>query len=95
MEQAIKKAIEGGYEPEGFDLDVLRNIEENDMWLAIGVRSTFLLDPLFWQSLGKAIASEKKGIPTVRNGATYMQHDFINHLAEGKSVDEFFKDLLK
>jgi len=83
MEQAIKKAIEGGY-PRG----------------RIGSASFFCMDKDFWQALGKA---EGWGIVQPRGaGIEFISdeywkqhwHRFIDHLAEGNSIDSFFNELL-
>lgn len=88
MEQAIKKAIEGGYPWAG----VIENGKEFNCYYKTQ------LDPLFWQSLGKALELD---------GSTYvwqkddevkwltLWHKFIDHLVEGKSADKFFTNLLK
>ena len=73
-----------------------------------GVRDAWIFnDPDFWQALGKALEWEKdcfceivyrflgeevsKAIPE-----WYAQmHKFIDHLAEGKTTEEFAKKLLK
>lgn len=64
------------------------------------------LDPLFWQALGKAL-NGKVGDTRIRNGfgETISRetndrwwketwHHFIDHLAEGKSAESFFEELL-
>jgi hypothetical protein len=82
----------------------------------IHVEST-LLDPLFWQCLGKALGWGEKICPNcgtryvegavicgetqtcfpekyyLKVGWLYHWHRFIDHLAEGKSVEVFFRDL--
>lgn len=73
IQQAIEKAIEGG-------------------WEGVNPKSHFALEPLFWQSLGKAMGwtdNEKVKI------WKYNWHDFIDHLAEGKTVEEFFDEIEK
>lgn len=112
MDTAIKRAIEGGYIPKyknsianvrgGYDFDKM------------------LLDPAFWQALGKAegcevqawccpiheIISEKfvtyeeccdlcGNNVAVKKIYMFYWHRFIDHIAEGKSVDDFFNQLLK
>lgn len=82
MEQAIKKAIEGGY-PRG----------------RIGSASFFCMDKDFWQALGKAEGWDKKMETKERSIYTNAWkdewHNFIDHIAEGKSIDSFFNELLK
>ena len=64
------------------------------------------LDPLFFQALGKAMGWEKvikthvtdsgnKLVPVFIPSWHYQWLRFIDHLAEGKQVDDFFNDLLK
>ena len=60
-----------------------------------------VLDPQFWQALGKAEGWEKVGsaitFSAFFKGNTWKNcwHSFIDHLAEGGNVDEFFNKLLK
>ncbi len=95
METAIKKAIEGGWEEWGFYQDAL-------------------LDPLFWQALGKVEgwdekyctsgcgceypngdgSHEKECVWSGKNEWIDQMHNFIDHIIEGKSIDEFFTNLL-
>ena len=59
--------------------------------LAVG-----LLDPSFWQSLGKAMESRSKisGYrDNLEKGWLVVWTWFIHHLAEGKSVEDFFEKL--
>ena len=82
MEKAIKKAINGGYK---------------GCTDAVWNEST-LLDPLFWQALGKAegwgkTMTSRSGV-RMRDIYTVYWHDFVDHLAEGKDINSFFEDLL-
>lgn len=62
-----------------------------------------VLDRLFWQALGKGLGWDKK--MTYYNTFTegkenndpwrLEMHRFIDHLAEGKSIDSFFESLLQ
>lgn len=94
MKEAIQKAIEGGY--------------ENAFGNGDRVGLCFL-DPLFWQCLGKALGWEEnsremvgfdldKGTSEkfIDKKIEWLRcwHSFINHLAEGKNPDDFFKELL-
>lgn len=59
MENVIKKAIEGGYKPV-FAGSVVEDIQWNlvhEEWY-----KDFILDPLFWQALGKACGWDKQWI---------------------------------
>ena len=79
INEAIKKAIEGGYIPELWIGIALDNNE-------IPEPATYALDPQFWQCLGKAMGL---------GGYDWLAqwHSFIDHLASGKTVEDFFKDL--
>jgi len=92
MNEAIKKAIEGGYhDTHRFFLEC-----ENEY-------AHYLIDPLFWQALGKDEGwDEGEAHDEIYALAPHMQwmwqfkwHRFIDHLAEGKDIDSFFNDLLK
>jgi hypothetical protein len=92
MKNAIEKAIEGGFEPSHV------NWEDHD-W------KEFCWSPKFWQCLGKALGGMqitikksslvKEHIRTKRFSWKRRWHGFIDWLAEGKSPDEFFTNLLK
>ncbi len=94
IEQAIKKAIEGGYKriPSdfslGFENGYLINYGDcGQVWL-----EAILLDPQFWQCLGKAMGWQMVREWEGRYWKKYW-HRFIDHLAENKSIDSFFKEL--
>ncbi len=103
MKEAIQKAIEGGWKPEQIALEhwekIMPNMHRLDQWR---VCSYALLDPLFWQSLGKSLGWEdEKNCPVcwrkmVITGTGWMchWHRFIDHLASGKDAEEFFNNLL-
>jgi hypothetical protein len=79
MKEAIKKAIEGGYNVKSY----CENTSCND--------SHALYDPLFWQALGKA--EGWKGTEEEPRWAEEW-HSFIDHLAEGKDIELYFTNLL-
>jgi len=94
--ETIKKAVEGGYDSEETFMNDIWNKDAN----------SFFLDPLFWQSLGKSLGWDKKAKKGYirfcdikdESGNTqfywnYIWHRFIDHLAEGKSIESFFKEL--
>lgn len=97
IEQTIKKAIEGGYEPDDYDLRALANLEKDSASMPESVTAMFVLDPQFWQSLGKSMGWEQKGNyildSKIKGSWIVYWHDFINNLAAGKSIESFFKDL--
>lgn len=104
MENAIKRSIEGGYEP--------RRVHSYYAFLDMGENikvplSAIPLDPLFWQALGKAEGNENfyppykssQDITNLKGGQMIwwkvQMHRFIDHIIEGKLIDEFFNNLLK
>ena len=90
-EQAIKKAREGGYGDHAY-------CNEFDMYENEGSYcfSTVFLDPLFWQSLGKALGWElfREGDDEFGTDWETEWHRFIDHLIDGKEPEEFFKEIL-
>lgn len=104
MEEVIKLAIEkGGY----------THIQINDDDYPINPKSllasALLLDPLFWQALGKALgwgnrieaSAFMRGKEWVKGPDLseipmwlYYWHRFIDWIADGKDPDLFFKELL-
>lgn len=94
MEEAIKLAIEGGYD--GGDINFL-------IKLPYYARSQIWIDPLFWQSLGRALdwgETVNTQLDLVIDPILYEKawrnswHRFIDHLIEGKDPESFFKSLL-
>lgn len=98
MKNAIEKAIEGGYEHDlisGLLSDFEKGIYAN--WNNYCV---LLLDPLFWQALGKSLGWPKiSAYPRESDNEfetwkmTWLY--FIDHLAEGKDPESFFTNLLE
>jgi len=110
MKEAIQKAIEGGwkyqcnprcdYTVRERDVKVYTNDPDDTKLYVkfIEIRE----DPLFWQALGKAMGWEQEvenefGEKELRGSRnwTIKWHRFIDHLAEGKDADSFFKELIK
>ncbi len=79
MEQAIKKAIEGGWKYE----DMISTYY-----------APLPLSRSFWQALGKNLGQGDFKTET-KGSWKHNWHMFIDHLAEGKDADSFFKELLK
>ena len=122
LEQAIEKAIDGGYQPIMYESS---DSHYSDIWIFIGgfdyCIPEIVLDPLFWQALGKSEGWEKSTTTfTVKkqeisdcSGRSYVRekhtvtrpvrnahniwlkkwHRFIDHLAEGKTIDSYFETL--
>lgn len=122
LQQAIQKAIEGGYEPQ----DKIFSIRKDDSQYSFrqilvntepettnggialpfwGYEKMLFLDPLFWQALGKSLGwnpensihyLESLGIS--QDGLCcpdwlYHWHRFIDKLASGRTIEEFFQEL--
>ena len=94
IQEAIKKAIEGGFEYSYADKDPDL---ENSKWM-------YLSTPSFWQCLGKSMGwSEciKGGHEEGKNfcGNNHIPqwkvewHELIDCLASGKSIEDYFNQL--
>lgn len=62
-------------------------------------QNTILLDPLFWQALGKAKGWGTEPAATTVSGFPVQEwlmvwHRFIDHLAEGRDAESFLAELL-
>lgn len=85
METPIKKAIKEGYEYKRI----------GDMYVDP------YLDPLFWQALGKACGwrmedpFNRENTGDRKEAWLHYWHRFIDALSEGRTADDFFKELLK
>ncbi len=100
METAIKKAIEGGWRND-FKPDFIVSMET---FICRQDKYKVLLDPKFWQALGKA-EGWKRSREVWCYGSTKFQqckerwqnemHTFTQHIANGGTIDEFFNNLLK
>lgn len=113
IEEAIKKAIEGGWEYGRGEITSLPGFGD------LFVNEKMVIDPQFWKALGKAmgwgnskphiwfesrksgrmcqscgLATEtKKECNRMTNDWLYQWHKFIDHLAEGKSIETYFETL--
>ncbi len=109
IEQAIKKAIEGGWDSKAGPL-----FSADEFWATFMGKTEadgfdnqptagIFLDPSFWQSLGKAMGWEdgtevrlqwmNDSLPLGDTHWLYQLHCFIDHLAAGKSPKDFLKQL--
>lgn len=79
IEQAIEKAIEGG-------------MPRAHVWMN---QSDLLLSVTFWQALGKSLwlNDEKNSYDPNHNEWLVQWHMFIDHLADGGTIEEFFEGL--
>lgn len=57
-------------------------------WDVKVIKETVFFDPQFWQALGKSLGWKNEFGP-----GTWLRfwHNFIDHLAEGKSIESFFE----
>lgn len=93
---AIKRAIESGYGkqyPSHWDLTDSETIPKEKI----------LLDKAFWQALEKGLHGERRwrrpvqvyeGLPPIPAWLWHW-HSFIDALADGKTSDEYFNNLLR
>ena len=95
INQAIKRAIEGGYKAPYFLNGWPFPLHKEE-------QNTIFLDRSFWQSLGEALewgehefALQWKhdGVPLGDTHWLYEWHRFIDHLAEGKDAESYFASL--
>lgn len=97
-QEVIKKAIEGGWG------DRLYRVETGNT--SVWTHSTAMfLDPLFWQALGKSLGWESwkdryeakeamfEAVPKYVDEWEYRWHQFIHHLASGKTIESYFEKL--
>lgn len=102
IQEAIAKAIEGGYKGGHIwnvkgDFYVLRN-ENGNGYEHLSIYE-MLLDSHFWQCLGKSMGW-KDGEKIVSFGRgnyikewLYQQHRLIDHIAEGGTIESYFENL--
>jgi hypothetical protein len=99
-EQAIKDAIDGGWGSHiGKEWRVSAGYIEHlqpswgeNIWERVTAVSTALIDPTFWQAVGKTKGWESYEDSLVKDEdwVNWRQKmlDFIDHLADGKSIKE-------
>jgi hypothetical protein len=108
MKNAIEKAKEGGYDIEnahGTHGVMFQWVDEEG---GGKVSNHFLLDPKWWQCLGKAMrwgeeytcgctGEDKLWCGGCEDSPSYIQywHQFIDHIDNGGKANEFFKEILK
>lgn len=102
MKEALRKAIEGGWKPRGVSMGISNNGWSSfESMISLVQWQEITSDPLFWQCLGKSLGWINGYDTENTRGVIYSTywlsqwHLFIDHLAEGKDADEFFKELLK
>ncbi len=106
--QAIKLAIENGYGPSWWRSRIKERPDFHTEWtgyeweevFSSEAQRKFFLDPLFWQALGKGLGWDKEPQDACEEcgaslgGYEESWHSFIDHLAEGKDPESFFKNIL-
>ncbi len=96
MEKAIKKAIDGGYGKKATEFTpIFTDAEDIKQWYD-GYKTAIkhlVLDPLFWQALGKT-EEWKINCNEHKYAWEHYWHNFIDHIAQGKDIDSFFNNLL-
>lgn len=97
IEPIIKKAVEGGWKN--------GEITKGGLAFSYVTEGAMLLDPQFWQSLGKAMGwkhcrlhafqciERPDYFPNCKVSWTDYWHKFIDHLTEGKSIESYFEKL--
>jgi hypothetical protein len=93
IEDAIKEAKKGGWEPKkGWHFEDQTIYEPGlDIPNIVWDLEHCFLDPSFWQSLGKEL--NWNGGEYFSNKWRIELHRFIDYIADGKSPHQFFGDL--
>jgi hypothetical protein len=106
--QAIRKAIEGGWEPQNQNFSIAAISYRVQVIEKVKYKERFFLDLSFWQSLGKELGWNGRWMVQIFtdhddqsatvDGAPrwkYELHRFIDHLVEGKDAETYFTELLQ
>ncbi len=103
IEQALLKAQEGGWKHKPALQYAFERLPSKEDIMTLDCIFT---DPAFWQALGNACGWVTDETRT-QDWKDYVSgeerekdwkenwHSFIDHIAEGKDIDSFFKELLK
>lgn len=95
-QKAIERAKAGGYK--GFDEPEIVLAEWNDTDGGGKVHGHFLLDPLFFQALGKAEGLEDESYGDEFDAEHFngwsVWHRLIDARSQGKTIEEYFEALL-
>lgn len=89
IQEAISKAIEGGWVPQVYFFDGKAFSWKVQAVMKIKFKQRIWLDPLFWKALAKAMGWKYDP----KEYASYQMHRMIDSLAEGKSIEDFFATL--
>lgn len=94
IKEMIEKGIEGGYDVQVSYAKGLPDVYAKDGYFVS--LEKILLDPLFWQAVGKVEAQNtafRNSEQTHRMWAIGMMHRMIDALAEGKTLQEYIETL--
>ena len=101
MKEIIQKAVEGGYPNDwGFGTDRVNAYSEYDWNMAF---KEAIIQVEFWQALAISLGWETStefslegGVSKTRQVGEWLDnwHLLIDHLADGKDAESFFKNLL-
>ena len=104
INEAIKKAIEGGWFPKATRLQF---VFEERGHVEVFEDYHIFLDPLFWQALGKSLGWSEENEYKCRRSPAYNWQtirrsgwhakwiELIDHLAEGKDAESWFGEISK
>jgi hypothetical protein len=100
MTEAIKLAIEkGGYIPGQY---VYKDLADDDLHtLSFVPDEVHVLNPLFWQALGKALGWSEETNPAAGNPKLWYgdwkqkAHQYLDLLLTGGDTEKFWKELTK
>ena len=100
IQEAINKAVEGGYHikgSDGMDTDYEGANSDFSLWTRKDNESSFMipmeetfLDPSFWQALSQSLSLDG-GAPS--GDWKGLWHQFIEHLSNGGTPQAFFQHL--
>lgn len=104
IQEAIEKAIEGGWNYEKRHMTNLFGAPPIEVIAHELSRQGYLgwslLDPAFWQSLGKSLGWSEKPLGTGTGpganhsrGHLYHWHRLIDHLASGGTIETYFEGI--
>ena len=102
IKQAIQKAIDNGWKY-NYDKELSFEADGSEKWGAGLIQiDGLLLDPKFWEALGKAKEWKKDStnfsgfdceVDYPQSGYIVKMHEMIEHLIDGKTIEEYFKTL--
>ena len=88
IQEAITKAIEGGWQLHDYKKNPVDTLHE-----AMFKVNDALLDPLFWQALGKEMGWKECKDKECPDSWLCYWHHLIEHLVSGGSIESFFQAL--